>query len=129
MCKGIIEIKRGQPIYYNPVNHGLHVVFGRENDNIVVGDCCQYFDDAYTTIMRYVIPKEYLNKWKHIEEDKLSTYGFLETNKDGFIRVTKDKHGQELSDDMIRSAWYKTPEIVRYFNIPNPRKTEFMSFI
>ena len=65
-------------IYFNPKYNGFHVVHEEKDDNIILGGCCRFLDDAYTNIMRYEIPKTYLDELIKIDLKKMDKYEFVQ---------------------------------------------------
>lgn len=75
----MIMIKHNLPVYYNPKYNGFHVLHNDLGNNVVViGGCSKFLDDAYTNIIRYKVPKSYLNELILIDLDKVDTYDFIQ---------------------------------------------------
>lgn len=79
-------IKHNCPVYYNPELHGFHVVHGRTNKSIIISDCTEFYNDAYTTTCKYLLPKQILKNMIRINKRKLSTYSFISLNGTKFSK-------------------------------------------
>lgn len=99
------------PVYYNPEYNGLHVVHKQNEEIAIVGDCCRFYNDAYTCIVRYEIPIEYLNKWIVLDKNNLLKYDFIGNHLQNTVHVL-EKH---VNDDLTRSTWYRNPVIVNRY--------------
>lgn len=94
MKSKFVKVKSKLPIFYNPDNHGLHVLYERKKDTVIVGDCSKFYEDAYTCIIRYEIPKHIIKSWKRLNKRKLLSYDFLKTRNlmsDDLHLCIKDK--------------------------------------
>lgn len=65
------------PLYYNPMYNGFHVIHQETEDCYILGGCATFLVDAYTNIMRYVVPKSYLINLKSIDYALLDEYDFI----------------------------------------------------
>ena len=107
-------IEHDLPVYYNPENNGLHVVHSQNGDTVIVGECCRFYNDAYTCILRYEIPSEYLNNWILLDKNNLLKYPFIGKHLQNTIHV-QEKY---IDDDSKRCSWYTNPCIInRYHKI------------
>lgn len=82
-------------VFYNPDYHGLHVIHKYHGDTITIGECCNFYDDAYTCISRYTVKKSYIDKLIKLDKEILGAYPFIENYKFSSncysVRVTKNK--------------------------------------
>lgn len=104
-----VKVKSKLPIFYNPENHGLHVLYERKKDTVIVGDCSKFYEDAYTCIIRYEIPKRIIKSWKRLNKKKLLSYDFLTTKK-----LMSDELHLCMSDKNDRDEFKRTDFCLSY---------------
>ena len=104
-------IKHNLPVYYNPNEHGFHVVHSQNNCTAIVGECCRFYSDAFTCILRYEVPVNYLNNWIKINKDFLLDYSFVDTKMQNTVHVIDKNDGTNY--ELKRCTWYKNCEVKR----------------
>lgn len=110
-------LKHKLPVYYNPEYNGLMVVHSRNNKTAIVGNCCHFYNDAYTTIYRYEIPVKMLRKWQRLNKGKLKSYSFIEVHPITQSLCVKDvpTSKEEIDNDYKRCLWYKNEKIISHW--------------
>lgn len=83
-------IKHILPIYYNPEDKGFHVIFDVEGDELIVGNCARYIDDALTNRQRFKIPIVMLNRFERLYKRKIESYSFISKRSDGQLYAKDD---------------------------------------
>ena len=112
-------IKHNLPVFYNPENNGLHVLhLGHPNGNnktVVVGGCCDFYDDAYTNICRYEIPVKLLRTWKRINKRELNSYSFLQKYQLFSNELSIKIKDEDTHQDLRRAMWCENPKIIKHW--------------
>jgi len=68
-------------VYYNPKYHGIHVVHSDNGRTVTIGDCCTFYNDAYSGILRYEVDKKYLQRLIKLDKENLLCYDFIELHE------------------------------------------------
>lgn len=106
-------IEHNLPVYYNSEYNGLFVVHSYNGKTAIVGSCCKFYNDAYTSIGRYEIPVEMLGEWLRLDKDKIESYPFLMVDDMVDALCVADLPLNGISYDIKRAEWYENPKIIR----------------
>ena len=79
--KKVSIVKHNLDVYYNPMYNGLHVVHSDNGKTVTIGSCCNFYNDAYTSIIRHEVDKSYLKRLIKLDKEKLFDYDFLELHE------------------------------------------------
>jgi hypothetical protein len=107
-------IEQSLQVYYNPIHNGFHVVHDEKDKTIIVSDCCRFYNDAFTCILRYEISKNILKNWIAVDKEKLLDYDFTTIDEDVDALKVREKKNVENkhSEDYIRCTWTKDIDVI-----------------
>lgn len=69
------------PLYYNKEYNGFHTLHSIDYDNqtAILGGCCTFLNDSFTTISRYEVKLSYLSDLKKLNKRNIDKYSFINT--------------------------------------------------
>ena len=118
MSKRISFIEHDKPVFYSEEYRGLIVVHSEKDNTVIVGGMCEYYNDAYTNIMRYEIPTEKLNSFVQIDKQNLDKYDFLElSNLGSFFAYRVVKKSDYTYLNIL--SWHNSKAIIKSWDVNN----------
>jgi hypothetical protein len=104
------------PLYYNKEYNGFQTLHSVDynNQTAILGSCCSFLNDSFTTIMRYEVKLSYLSKLQKLNKRNIDKYPFIDLYE--LMKEYLSYRIKESLDDKTH-LFYTNNNVIKSFRI------------